>query len=63
MEKEEKVFINGKPEDESLWSSPGWYYLSVQSGKTYDLMLKSASLTVADATMKAAFDSFIIVIK
>ena len=57
------VFINGKPEDESLWSSPGWYYLSVQSGKTYDLMLKSASLTVADATMKAAFDSFIIVIK
>lgn len=57
------VFINGKPEDESLWSSPGWFYLSVQSGKTYDLMLKSASLTVADATMKAAFDSFIIVIK
>lgn len=57
------LVVNGTPEDDSPWSSPGWFYLTVQSGKTYDLALKNGGDIVASATLNAAVNSLTIFIR
>lgn len=57
------IVVNGTPEDDSPWSSPGWFYLTAQSGKTYDLALKKGGDIVASATLNAAVNSLTIFIR
>jgi hypothetical protein len=57
------LVVNGTPEDDSPWSSPGWFYLTAQSGKTYDLALKKGGDIVASATLNAAVNSLTIFIR
>jgi hypothetical protein len=55
--------VNGTAEDDRHWRSPGWFYLTVQSGKTYDLALKNGGDIVASATLNAAVNSLTIFIR
>lgn len=55
--------VNDTAEDDSPWSSPGWFYLTAQSGKTYDLTLKNGGDIVASATLNAAVNSLTIFIR
>jgi hypothetical protein len=57
------LVVNGTPEDDRPWSSPGWFYLTVQSGKMYDLALKKGGDIVASATLNAAVNSLTIFIR